>query len=483
MRELIVLFFWLVSMSSFAQSGSITPAKTTSGEDGVFATFNLNDPDFNQNLITSGGSTTGTPIVKPPGAYTFFESQSFGWKLVHIDITGETVTNSSFDINNRRVDIILEDGENILVTFINDTLPSILSPTYPSSITDCLMIGETNNDNFETGTANSPIFELDTFEMSCPSDYSLQTPLTPLSYSVAYAQDLQNDPNYSDSLNTFICSTSWDGSDMHSTSNVTDNNHNWLFTVNFGPNATDVNLDGFYIESGITGEYNGANSFIPMGIYSLEVHVWINGVHDMEFNSPTLLGQYEYTIMGRDPINTLWSQEFFDFGSTYQNIDLSNSEVVIEIYGYVSPNPAHSNPSPVGNIDIFLDDMLMFGTEEASNGICGCSSDPCTPEEYSVCSNNSNTAFLTAESGLMNYRWFEYDENTMMKTQLIGTGQVLEIQASDIGSTGDKKCYIYEAEDGDGCLAELCCPICVGVEDCCSSGNCYGVNVNIRVRQ
>ncbi len=104
----------------------------------------------------------------------------------------------------------------------------------------------------------------------------------------------------------------------------------------------------------------------------------------------------------------------------------------------------------------------------------------CPPNEFVICDDNSNVATLTADPGYTNYVWYEYDEATMTKGIQVGLGQVLSVTGSDIGPAGSRKCYVYEANDSQGCLGELCCPVCVTTENCCPNPNCYTVQVLTR---
>ncbi len=101
----------------------------------------------------------------------------------------------------------------------------------------------------------------------------------------------------------------------------------------------------------------------------------------------------------------------------------------------------------------------------------------CPPNEHMICDNGSNTVNLTAETGLSNYIWYEYDEQTRTAGTQVGTGQVLTLDGSDIGPAGSRKCYVYTAEDNQGCPGEMCCPVCISTEQCCPGPNCYGINI------
>ncbi len=100
---------------------------------------------------------------------------------------------------------------------------------------------------------------------------------------------------------------------------------------------------------------------------------------------------------------------------------------------------------------------------------------PCEPNENLICDDDSNVAVLTADPGFSNYVWYEYDDVTMTKGSIVGTGQELTLRGSDIGSAGSRKCYIFEADGSDNCIVGSCCPVCISTEKCCPDGNCFGV--------
>lgn len=116
-------------------------------------------------------------------------------------------------------------------------------------------------------------------------------------------------------------------------------------------------------------------------------------------------------------------------------------------------------------------DNIEYGTISSS---C-----PDPPSTTLVCSDNSDSVTLTADSGYTNYMWYVYNTTTMSKEGLaLSASQTLQLQGSDVGSIGTTVCYIYEATDGNGCPIELCCPECVQVEDCgtpCPLPNCTTV--------
>ncbi len=126
----------------------------------------------------------------------------------------------------------------------------------------------------------------------------------------------------------------------------------------------------------------------------------------------------------------------------------------------------------------------------ASNSNTGCSISQivdspicipgCTPEEYTICDNGSSSATLSADPGLSTVIWFEYDLTTMTKGSQVGTGPTLILTSQDIGPAGSTKCFIYEANDANGCPGETCCPVCISTESCCPDDNCYGVIITRR---
>ncbi len=67
------------------------------------------DPSMNQSIMPNG----------PAGIYYLGESVPAGWTLTDIDVTGDADNGSSIDLNNGIVDVDLDPGEDITVTFRN----------------------------------------------------------------------------------------------------------------------------------------------------------------------------------------------------------------------------------------------------------------------------------------------------------------------------------------------------------------------------
>ncbi len=142
-----------------------------------------------------------------------------------------------------------------------------------------------------------------------------------------------------------------------------------------------------------------------------------------------------------------------------------------------------SDANASGEITVQTSDIPVFGANNHSFDVGYSMSNDCPPNEHVICDNDSNVADLIAAAGLTNIVWYEYNEQTMTAGAIVGTGQVLTITGSDIGTAGSRKCYVYTADDAQGCPAELCCPVCVSTEQCCPDPNCYNVNITVPTDQ
>ncbi len=177
-------------------------------------------------------------------------------------------------------------------------------------------------------------------------------------------------------------------------------------------------------------------------------------------------------------------------------INNGSGQYLVRVNSFVTSTIASGSPVNIigdgqgGNPLLEADGTTIytFRVEDANDNTCfteftlgavdHCSS--CTPEEYTICDDDSNSAMLTGEPGYSNYVWFEYDINTMMKGVQVGTGQSITIMGSDVGPAGSQKYYIYEATDISNCTDALCCPISIQTEECCPNPNCAGVRTEIR---
>ncbi len=167
-------------------------------------------------------------------------------------------------------------------------------------------------------------------------------------------------------------------------------------------------------------------------------------------------------------------------GSTY-NVTVDNGAVVTPTSGnYGSATSFRLQDGSADGSTTFTititdaDDPNCTITTTVSQSPC---SSACPPNEHLICDNDSNIADLVAESGLSNYVWYEYDELNGTLGVQVGTGQILSLIGSDIGPAGSRRCYVYTADDAQGCPAELCCPVCVITEQCCPDPNCYGIQI------
>ncbi len=153
-------------------------------------------------------------------------------------------------------------------------------------------------------------------------------------------------------------------------------------------------------------------------------------------------------------------------------------------------NVSYGSAQQVGGIFLISDGDLTITITDDATGTCQlvdeiivapspCSM-ACPPNEHTICDDDSNSAQLMADPGYTNYIWYEYDEVNMVRGVQVGTGQILTVVGSDVGTAGSRQCYVYSADGFDGCPFELCCPVCVITEECCPASNCHGVQVEIR---
>ncbi|HMQ47431.1 MAG TPA: hypothetical protein PKA00_08615, partial [Saprospiraceae bacterium] len=83
----------------------------------------------------------------------------------------------------------------------------------------------------------------------------------------------------------------------------------------------------------------------------------------------------------------------------------------------------------------------------------------CPPNAYDICEDGSTTVTLTADAGLTNVVWYNSSNVS------VGVGPVLTVDASILPFSDDlmdgTEDYYYTADDIDGCMGQLCCPVTV----------------------
>ncbi len=185
------------------------------------------------------------------------------------------------------------------------------------------------------------------------------------------------------------------------------------------------------------------------------------------------------------------ADDFFNLTVTGTVVNGSGNYIV-NVNGYTSPSTASgSNVTIQGDgthTNLAADGTSSYTVRVEDSNDNGCfieftvgpvesCSMACPPNEHLICDNDSNEAVLTAEAGLTGVIWYFYDDATMTRGAQVGSGSTLTVMGSDIGAAGSRQCYIYEGMDSQGCPAELCCPICLIVEQCCPDPNCFGINI------
>ena len=98
--------------------------KVSIGGDGTF-NFTTHPSLGFTSLTTVGGTATSGTISKPAGKYTVTETVPSGWELTDISCTGDTDGQSKIKKNDGKVEIDLDNGENIVCTFTNKKKGSI----------------------------------------------------------------------------------------------------------------------------------------------------------------------------------------------------------------------------------------------------------------------------------------------------------------------------------------------------------------------
>jgi uncharacterized repeat protein (TIGR01451 family) len=91
-----------------------------------------------------------------------------------------------------------------------------------------------------------------------------------------------------------------------------------------------------------------------------------------------------------------------------------------------------------------------------------CSAGCSTPIQF-ICDTPGNpgtqSVTLTAEAGLTNVLWFN------QANVQVGAGQLV-VTTTTPGMADGSETFRYEAQDGNGCVVSLCCPITVQTQDC-----------------
>ena len=126
----------IVDMGAYeVQGGNITVVKTASptsagtsfsfsGDLGNFSLDGSNDGMGNEYAVTG----------LPPNSYTITEAALSGWTLADISISGDTDDGSSINLELGTIDVDLDVGEDITITFTNDVIPPSFSKAFAPAI-------------------------------------------------------------------------------------------------------------------------------------------------------------------------------------------------------------------------------------------------------------------------------------------------------------------------------------------------------------
>ncbi|MEZ4711541.1 MAG: SdrD B-like domain-containing protein [Caldilineaceae bacterium] len=107
--------------------GTLTVIKNTAGSDDTF-TFSSPDGELDGLTIATAANTGSSDIfTKTAGTYIITEDALSGWALTDIAISGDTDGQSTVNTATGEAAIDLDAGENITVTFTNESLPPALS--------------------------------------------------------------------------------------------------------------------------------------------------------------------------------------------------------------------------------------------------------------------------------------------------------------------------------------------------------------------
>ena len=106
------------------------------------------------------------------------------------------------------------------------------------------------------------------------------------------------------------------------------------------------------------------------------------------------------------------------------------------------------------------------------------------PDSIMVCDDASNSATITAQTGLTGVEWFNSAGTS------VGTGNNVTIDANTTGLGDGQETFYYTATDGTGCAIGLCCPVVVMTSPCevidyldytdnCTNEPCHTISADI----
>jgi len=125
----------MVSFGNYQITGNITIVKTASPTSaGTSFSFSGNLGNFSLDGSNDGNGNEYIASNLQLGSYTISEATLSGWTLADISISGDTDDGSSIDLDMGTIDVDLDAGEDITITFTNEIIPPSFSKVFAPAV-------------------------------------------------------------------------------------------------------------------------------------------------------------------------------------------------------------------------------------------------------------------------------------------------------------------------------------------------------------